>query len=140
MRGKPTVPLDYAATSIHSIDSPGLHPRRFDLAPVTASTRTAATIATDTPAGGGQVALALSSLGSAVITAGLLFIDGSFVMAATSVAKESGLEWIGRDDVSQTLIFMLAPLLVVVQWMMIDYLRRRLRWQRRDGRSDEAMS
>ena len=72
----------------------------------------------------------LSALFSAVVTCGLLFIDGSFVLAAVSVATENGMGWFDDARATQVAVFVLSPVLVILQWMMIDYLLRHVRFRR----------
>lgn len=69
----------------------------------------------------------LMAFGSAVVTCGLLFINGSFVMALLTAFAASGPSWARKPEVSQFILFSMPVVLVVVQWMMIDYVRRRFR-------------
>ncbi len=65
------------------------------------------------------------AFGSALLTCLLLFINGSLVMAILTVAAKSGPQWIQKPQFSQFMLFLVPVVLVVVQWMMIDYVRTR---------------
>lgn len=68
----------------------------------------------------------LMSIGSAAVTGLLLFVNGSFVLAVISALSSSGIPLIGNPQVSQFFLFTLPIGMVVVQWLMIDYVRKRL--------------
>lgn len=68
----------------------------------------------------------LTTLCSAAVTTVLLFIDGSFVLAVVSMLARNQVPYMDDERVAQFLCFTLPVAMVVVQWMMIDYVRRRL--------------
>lgn len=83
-----------------------------------------------TPTGGAGTHGALASgcvvaLSSALLTCLLLFINGSLVWALLSALAKSGPSWLARPESSQFLLFLVPVLLVVAEWMMIDYVRTR---------------
>ena len=69
----------------------------------------------------------LIATGSAVLTGFLLFINGSLVMAILAALAQSGPEWMAKPAFSQFMLFAMPVLLVVIEWMMIDYVRTRFR-------------
>lgn len=69
----------------------------------------------------------LMTLVSASITGLLLFLNGSLVMALLTAFSASGPSWAKKPAFSQFVLFSLPVALVVIQWMMIDYLRTRFR-------------
>jgi uncharacterized membrane protein YhdT len=69
----------------------------------------------------------LIATGSAVLTGFLLFINGSLVMAILAAFAQSGPEWMAKPAFSQFMLFAMPVLLVVIEWMMIDYVRTRFR-------------
>ncbi len=69
----------------------------------------------------------LIATGSALLTGFLLFINGSLVMAILAALAQSGPKWLSKPAFSQFMLFAMPVLLVVVEWMMIDYVRARLR-------------
>ena len=82
---------------------------------------------------GGAMAIGcLMASASAVVTCVMLFINGSLVMAILSVVSAAGPSWARKPEVLQFLLFSLPVALAVAQWMMIDYVRRRL-WPRNPG-------
>ncbi len=66
------------------------------------------------------------AIGSALITCGLLFINGSLVMAVIAALARSGPDWASKPEFSQFLLFSVPVLMVIAEWMMIDYVRTRL--------------
>ena len=77
---------------------------------------------------GALAAGCLFSLASAALTCGLLFINGSLVLAILQVISGAGFDWVHKQEgLSQFVLFALPVVLVVIEWMMIDYLRSRLR-------------
>ena len=69
----------------------------------------------------------LTTLGSALISCLLLIVNGALVLAIIAAvgATEPNLQ-----TISQFLLFALPVALLIVEWMMIDYLRRF--WRQRD--------
>ncbi len=74
----------------------------------------------------------LIAFASAMLTGVMLVINGSFVWALLSVFTKTGPAWATKPEFSQFILFLFPVLLVVAEWMMIDYLRSRLR-QRRES-------
>ncbi|MBB3207654.1 hypothetical protein FHS27_003479 [Rhodopirellula rubra] len=74
----------------------------------------------------------LATFVSAAITSCLLILNGALVMAMLSTAAAAGVEWVEGPRMSQFILFSAPILLVILQWMMIDTLRRILhkrRWR-----------
>ena len=67
------------------------------------------------------------SFGAAVLTGFMLFINGSLVMAVLAALARSGPSWASNPEASQFLLFLMPVVMVVVEWMMIDYVRSRFR-------------
>jgi hypothetical protein len=67
------------------------------------------------------------ALASTLLTCGLLFINGGLVSALCDAARESWPGWFEEYRVDQFLFFVGPVLLVVIQWMMIDYVVSRVR-------------
>jgi hypothetical protein len=67
------------------------------------------------------------ALGSALLTCLMLFVNGSLVMAVLTAFARSGPPWLSKPEFSQFMLFLVPVLLVVAEWMMIDYVRTRLR-------------
>ncbi|MGB7343409.1 MAG: hypothetical protein WBD20_04310 [Pirellulaceae bacterium] len=69
----------------------------------------------------------LFALTSATITCVLLFINGAIVMTLLKTLSRSGVDW-ARDPRLMQFVLLLGPvILVVLQWMLLDYLRGKLR-------------
>lgn len=66
---------------------------------------------------------AVAALAGAVVTGFLLLINGSFVLVFLHAVAETGPEWFRRKGVLQFALFVLPPLIVVVQWMIWDLVR-----------------
>lgn len=64
-----------------------------------------------------------SAFASAAISGGLLFVNGSFVLAVTTVLADGVVPVIQDPRVSQFILFTVPLAMVVAEWMMIDYLR-----------------
>ncbi len=64
---------------------------------------------------------------SALLTSLMLFINGSLVMAILSALQQAGPGWASNPQLSQFLLFTLPVVFAIIQWMMIDYVRTRLR-------------
>ena len=75
-----------------------------------------------TLAGGCLIAFA-----SAMLTGLMLFINGSFVWALLAVFAKSGPSWASKPEFMQFFLFVLPVFLVVPEWIMIDYVRSRVR-------------
>lgn len=79
------------------------------------------TIDRGTTAAGCVIALA-----SALATSILLFLNGALVLAVLTAFADRGPAWVSNPQLMQFCLFTLPVVLVVAQWMMIDYLRTRL--------------
>ena len=75
-----------------------------------------------TLAGGCLIALA-----SALLTCLMLFINGSFVWALLSLFAKTAPSWATKPEFAQFALLLFPVLLVVAEWMMIDFVRSRLR-------------
>jgi hypothetical protein len=67
------------------------------------------------------------AFGSAVLTGFMLFINGSLVMAVLAALARSGPSWASNPEFSQFMLFLIPVLMVIAEWMMIDYVRSRFR-------------
>ena len=67
------------------------------------------------------------ALASTVITGVLLFLNGALVLALFQTMASQGPDWMRKPEVMQFVLFVAPVVLVVLQWMMIDYLRNHLR-------------
>lgn len=67
-----------------------------------------------------------AALGSALLTGFLLFLNGGVVLAALNALSSGGLTILRNESFSQFAVLFGPVVLVVIQWMMIDYLRTRL--------------
>lgn len=67
----------------------------------------------------------LLALGSALLTCLMLFINGSLVMGILAALATTGPAFLSDERFRQFVLFSLPVLLAIVQWMMIDYVRRR---------------
>lgn len=68
----------------------------------------------------------LMALMSAFTTCLMLFVNGSIVWACLTVLAAQGLSWANHPSISQFLLFVLPVLLCLVQWRLIDYVRRQI--------------
>ncbi len=68
-----------------------------------------------------------ATLGSVVVTCLLLFFNASFVMALLTAAESKFPIWAKNAEASQFILFTTPLVLVVLQWMFIDYARSRFR-------------
>lgn len=64
-------------------------------------------------------------IGSALFTCLLLYLNGSFVLAVISALQGHEGTWFQDERVAQCTLFLVPVILVVVEWMMIDYVRTR---------------
>ncbi|QDT10102.1 hypothetical protein K239x_20560 [Planctomycetes bacterium K23_9] len=64
---------------------------------------------------------------SALITCGLLFINGALVLAVLRAFSRSGADWARDVRLMQFLLLLVPVILVVLQWKLLDYLRYRFR-------------
>ncbi|WP_164102995.1 hypothetical protein [Candidatus Laterigemmans baculatus] len=66
-------------------------------------------------------------IASTALTCLLLFINGGLVQAAYAMLAPTGPDFLSEPRVTQFVMFVGPVLLVVVEWVMIDYLLARLR-------------
>ncbi|MCG8648853.1 MAG: hypothetical protein MI861_03420 [Pirellulales bacterium] len=78
----------------------------------------------------------MMALASATLTCFLLFLNGSLVMAILAAVAAAGPSWTSKPEFSQFMLFLMPVVLVVVQWLMIDYVRTRFQ-QRSPDRVSE---
>lgn len=69
----------------------------------------------------------LFALVSAAVTCLMLLINGALVMAILDSIPNTAPTWARKPEFVQFMLFLVPVLLVVVQWMMIDYVRSRFR-------------
>jgi hypothetical protein len=74
----------------------------------------------------------VTTFASALLTCLMLFINGSVVMAVLTAISRSGPSWASKPEFSQFMLFIVPVMLVVAEWMMIDYVRTRLRHRPND--------
>jgi hypothetical protein len=74
----------------------------------------------------GQAAGCLAACGSALLTGFLLFLNGGVVLAALNALSSGEFVFLRNESFSQFVVLIGPVFLVIVQWMMIDYLRTRL--------------
>lgn len=67
----------------------------------------------------------MSAVISALVTALMLFINGALVLAVLVAVKGESQSWFNDKRVSQFLLYTIPVALVIVQWLMIDYVRTR---------------
>ena len=65
------------------------------------------------------------AVGSALLTCFMLYVNGSLVMAVLTALARSGPSWTSKPGFSQFMLFLIPVLLVIAEWMMIDYVRTR---------------
>lgn len=78
----------------------------------------------------GFFAAFLYALGAALVTCGLLFLNGGLVMALLNAFASEGPQWAQNKLFMQFTLFSAPVLLVIVEWMIIDLIRTRL-WRNR---------
>ena len=74
----------------------------------------------------GQTAGCLSALGSALLTGFLLFLNGGLVLAILNALASGGLPFLRTESFSQFVVLIGPVVLVIIQWIMIDYVRTRV--------------
>jgi len=60
---------------------------------------------------------------SAVVSCGLLVINGGLVMAILSAIAAGGVNWVQNEKFSQFVLFAAPIGLLILQWMLLDTLR-----------------
>lgn len=63
---------------------------------------------------------------SAMLSCILLFLNGGVMMALINAFGERGYNWVNNDRITQFLVLFGPVVLLIIQWMMIDYLRTHL--------------
>lgn len=63
---------------------------------------------------------------SALVSCLLLFLNGGVVMALINMLDDAGWQIVGDTRFTQFVVLIGPVVLLVIQWMMIDYLRNRL--------------
>ena len=56
----------------------------------------------------------------------MLFVNGSFVLAFVTVLVRTEVPIIGNDSLAQLLLFTVPVVMVVIEWLMLDYVRKRI--------------
>ena len=69
----------------------------------------------------------LMMLLSAGVTCLMLLVNGSLVMAVLDSIPNNAPPWARKAEFVQFMLYLVPVLLVVIQWMMIDYIRSRFR-------------
>lgn len=62
----------------------------------------------------------------------MLFINGSLVLAFLAAFDRIGPDWMRNPSFAQFMLYLVPVLLVVVEWMMIDYVRSRFQQSSED--------
>ncbi|MEX0824550.1 MAG: hypothetical protein WD119_00205 [Pirellulaceae bacterium] len=78
----------------------------------------------------GSFAIFLYTLAAALITGALLFLNGGLVMALLNAASPEGPKWFRDPRFVQFTLFCAPVILVIIEWMMIDFVRSHL-WRSR---------
>ena len=73
----------------------------------------------------------MMTLGTALLTGAMLFINGSVVLAFLKAFGSSGSEWARDPRIMQFLLLLVPVILVVIEWVVIDYVRSRIRRYRK---------
>ena len=64
---------------------------------------------------------------AALVSCFLLFLNGGVMMALVNTLDDWGFTYTADDRVTQFIVLIGPVLLLVIQWMMIDYVTTRLR-------------
>ncbi len=64
---------------------------------------------------------------AALVSCFLLFLNGGVVMALVNALDDWGFTYTADDRITQFIVLIGPVLLLVIQWMMIDYVTARLR-------------
>jgi len=84
------------------------------------------------PASEGYAAGCLAASGSALLTGLLLFLNGGVVLALLNALASGGMTFVRDERFSQFVVLFVPVVMVVFEWIMIDYLRARLIPSRRN--------
>lgn len=76
--------------------------------------------------GSSKIAGCLAAVGSALLTGFLLFLNGGVVLASLNALSSGGLTFLRNESFSQFVVLLGPVVLVIIEWLMIDYLRTRL--------------
>lgn len=66
-------------------------------------------------------------MAAAIVSCLLLFLNGGVVMALVNVLDDWGFSYMSDDRITQFIVLIGPVLLLVIQWLMIDYVTTRLR-------------
>jgi len=66
-------------------------------------------------------------MAAAIVSCLLLFLNGGVVMALVNVLDDWGFVYMSDDRITQFIVLIGPVLLLVLQWLMIDYVTTRLR-------------
>jgi len=66
-------------------------------------------------------------MAAALLSCCLLFLNGGVVMALVNVLDDWGFTYMSDDRITQFIVLIGPVLLLVIEWMMIDYVTARLR-------------
>ncbi|MGV3484145.1 MAG: hypothetical protein ACO1RT_06995 [Planctomycetaceae bacterium] len=72
-----------------------------------------------------RIAGCLAAVGSALLTGFLLFLNGGVVLASLNALSSGGLTFLRNESFSQFVVLIGPVILVIIEWIMIDYLRTR---------------
>jgi hypothetical protein len=72
----------------------------------------------------------LMIVGSALLSCILLFFNGGFIMALLHAFADQGWTFTNDDRITQFIVLIGPVLLLIIQWMILDYLWARLRRRR----------
>jgi len=81
----------------------------------------------------GQAIGCLAAVSSALLTGFLLFLNGGVVLAGLNAVSSGGFPFLRDERFSQFVVLAGPVVLVVIQWIMLDYLRTRFVRRRRDA-------
>lgn len=65
----------------------------------------------------------LAVTGSAVLSCVLLLVNAALMMAILAAAEAAGVVWMQTEGAAQLVLFAGPVAVLIIQWMMIDYLR-----------------
>lgn len=80
----------------------------------------------DQPIGVNAATGCLAVFASAMLTGLLLFLNGGVVLATLNALSSGGFAILRDERVTQFLVLIGPVVMVVIQWIMIDYVRTRL--------------
>jgi len=74
----------------------------------------------------GHAAGCLAAIGSASLTGFLLFLNGGVVLAAINSLAAGGMTFLRDERFSQFIVLFAPVVLVIFEWIMLDYVRTRI--------------